>query len=164
MTTQSDRIEKKVLLRAPVDRVWRAVSDAAEFGSWFGVAFEGPFAAGMPIKGKIVPTKADPEVAKTQKPCEGKSFEITIDRIEPKRLFSFRWHPFAVDEKVDYSSEPTTLLVFELKEEDGGTLVTITESGFDHIPLARRAEAFRMNDGGWAAQATLIAKYLANAS
>src|SRR5690242_6528040 len=117
MTTDTDRIEKQILLRAPLERVWRAVSDAREFGTWFGVAFEGPFTPGAHMTGKIVPTKADPEVAKSQKPYEGMPFDITVDRIEPKRLLSFRWHPFAVEKDVDYSAEPTTLVVFELKEE-----------------------------------------------
>jgi uncharacterized protein YndB with AHSA1/START domain len=163
-TRTGDRIEKKVLLRAPIERVWRAVSDAKEFGSWFGVRFEGPFVEGARMNGRIVPTTADAEVAKSQKPYEGKAFEITIDRIEPPRRLSFRWHPFAVDEKVDYSGEPTTLVVFELKEAEGGTLLTVTESGFDGIPLARRAKAFEMNEHGWAAQMTLVEKYLAHAA
>jgi uncharacterized protein YndB with AHSA1/START domain len=164
MSTETDRIEKKILLRAPLDRVWRAVSDAREFGSWFGVKFEGSFAPGTSIKGKIVPTKADREVAKTQKPYEGVAFEFTVDRIEPKRLISFRWHPFAVDPGVDYSSEPTTLIVFELEENANGTLLTITESGFDRIPLARRAKAFTMNEQGWTAQTKLIEKYVTHAA
>ncbi|HEY2510885.1 MAG TPA: SRPBCC family protein [Polyangiaceae bacterium] len=158
---QTDRIEKKTLLRAPLERVWRAVSDAKEFGAWFGVDFDGPFVAGAPLVGKIAPTKADPEVAKSQEPYAGKRFEIVVDRIEPRRLFSFRWHPFAVDPNHDYTSEPMTLVSFELEEADGGTHLTITESGFDRIPLARRAKAFTMNEGGWTAQVTLIGKYLA---
>lgn len=163
-TNVTDRIEKKVLLRAPLARVWRAISDAKEFGSWFGVDFEGAFVAGKPIKGKIVPTKADPEVAKSQEPYAGMKFDFTVDRIEPERLFSFRWHPFAIDTNVDYSHEPTTLVVFQLEPADGGTLLTITESGFDRVPLERRAKAFAMNEQGWTAQARLIEKYLANAA
>jgi uncharacterized protein YndB with AHSA1/START domain len=162
METNTDRIEKKVLLRAPLERVWRAVSDARQFGAWFGVAFDAPFAPGARMIGTIVPTKADEEVAKLQKPYEGRTFEITVDRIEPRRLFSFRWHPFAVDPAVDYSSEPTTLVVFELDEVAGGTSLTITESGFDRIPLARRAQAFTANEGGWTHQAKLIEKYLSH--
>jgi uncharacterized protein YndB with AHSA1/START domain len=164
MGTVTDRIEKQILLRAPLARVWRAVSDAQEFGRWFGVAFDGPFVARQRITGRIVPTTVDAEAAKSQKPYEGKTFEITVDRIEPERLFSFRWHPFAVDASVDYASEPTTLVVFELEEASGGTLLTIRESGFDGIPLARRAKAFTMNEQGWARQVTLIEKYLAHAS
>lgn len=159
-----DRIVKKTLLRATRERVWRAVSDAKEFGAWFGVEFDAPFTAGARMRGKIVPTKADEEVAKLQKPHEGKTFEVTIDRIEPQRLFSFRWHPFAVDPTVDYSSEPTTLVVFEMEQVADGILLTITESGFDRIPLARRAQAFTANEGGWTHQSKLIEKYLSHAA
>jgi len=164
MSTTQDRIEKKVLLRASLERVWRAVSDAKEFGSWFGVDFDGPFAAGTRLTGKIVPTKVDAEIAKAQKPYEGMPFEFEVERIEPMRLLSFRWHPFAIEPGVDYSSEPTTLVVFELKEVADGTLLTVTESGFDQIPLARRAKAFTANEGGWAAQMDLIAKHLATSA
>lgn len=157
----ADRIEKSVTLKAPVARVWRAVSDASEFGRWFGVAFDGPFVAGQRVTGRIVPTTVDPEVAKLQKPHEGKPFEFVVDRIEPMRRISFRWHPFAIDPAVDYSKEPMTLVAFELAEAGGGTRLAITESGFDGIPAARRAEAFAANDGGWAHQARLVEKYLA---
>jgi len=160
MASSTDRIEKKILLHAPRDRVWRAISDSKEFGSWFGAEFDGPFAAGARLSARIVPTKVDPEVAKMQEPHSGKTFEITVDRVEPMRLLSFRWHPFAVEEGVDYSKEPATLVVFELREAEGGTLLTITESGFDRIPLERRAEAFSSNEQGWEAQTTLIEKYL----
>ena len=164
MATSTDRIEKNVFLRAPRDRVWRAVSDSREFGRWFGVAFDGPFVAGRRMAGRVVPTQVDAEVAKTQEAYAGATFECTIETVEPIRLFSFRWHPFAVDPAVDYSGEPTTLVVFELDEAPGGTKLTITETGFDRIPLARRARAFAANEGGWAAQAKLIEKYLALAA
>ena len=164
MGSQTDRIEKTTLLRAPLERVWRAISNAEEFGSWFGVAFDGPFSAGAHMRGKIVPTKADPEVARTQEAYAGATFEVTIDRIEPPRLFSFRWHPFAVDPAADYSSEPTTLVVFQLEPVEGGTRLTITESGFDRVPAARRAKAFEMNEGGWTAQLGLIEKYVTHAT
>jgi uncharacterized protein YndB with AHSA1/START domain len=157
----TDRIEKQILLRAPIERVWRAISDAREFGAWFGVAFDGPFVAGARLTGRIVPTTVDPEVAKLQKPHAGKAFEIVVDRIEPMRRFAFRWHPFAVEPGIDYSTEPMTLVLFELEEAAGGTRLTISETGFDRIPLARRARAFTANDGGWAKQTTLIEKYLA---
>ncbi len=160
MALISDNIKKQVLLHAPIKLVWRAVSDSKEFGSWFGVRFEGPFAAGMPLVGKTVPTNVDPDIAEKQKPYEGSRFEITVDRIEPMRLFSFRWHPYAVDPKADYSKEPTTLIVFELEETQIGTLLTITESGFNGIPLERRAKAFEMDNMGWEAQISLIGKYL----
>lgn len=162
MSPVPDRIEKKVLLRAPLAKVWLAISDARQFGTWFGVEFDGPFVAGARMKGRIVPTKVDPEVAASQEPYTGKPFDFVIDRIEPQRLFSFRWHPFAVDPNVDYSTETPTLVTFELQEVEGGTHLTITESGFDKIPLERRAKAFTMNEGGWSAQAKLIEKYLAH--
>jgi uncharacterized protein YndB with AHSA1/START domain len=161
--SSTDRIRKTTVLRAPVERVWRAVSDAREFGAWFGVEFDDPFTPNTRITGKIVPTQADPEVAKTQAPYAGKSFDFSIEQIEPMRLLSFRWHPYAVDPSVDYSKEPTTLIVFELEAVEGGTRLTITESGFDGIPIARRARAFEMNDQGWTAQLTLVEKYLAHA-
>lgn len=162
MTTMtSDRIEKQVLLHAPRGRVWRALTDAREFGTWFGVKFEAPFKPGSRMRGVITPTAVDPDVAKMQQPYEGLAFEITIDRIEPQKLFSFRWHPFSVEPGVDYSGEPTTLVEFALSEVANGTLLTLTESGFDQIPLERRAKAFTANDDGWTAQMTLIEKYLA---
>ena len=157
----TDRIDKKVLLSAPRARVWKALTDAEEFGTWFGVKFEGPFTPGKPQRGVIVPTKVDAEVAAAQKPYAGMPFEITVDRIEPERLFSFRWHPFAVEPGVDYSQEPTTLIVFTLEDAANGVLLTVTESGFDRIPLARRAKAFTANEGGWTMVMTLIEKYLA---
>jgi uncharacterized protein YndB with AHSA1/START domain len=163
MPTDTDRIQKRVTLRAPLERVWAAISDATEFGSWFGVAFDGPFVPGKPLRGKIVPTKADPEVARTQEAYAGAAFELRVDRVEPMKLFSFRWHPFAIDPKVDYSGEPMTLVTFELERVADGTQLTLTESGFDAVPAARRAKAFEMNDQGWTAQAALIQKYLARA-
>jgi len=164
MSADTDRIQKKVILRAPLERVWNAITDAAQFGAWFGAAFDRPFTAGAPLRGTIAATKVDPEVAKAQAPYVGKPFDIVVDRIEPMRLFSFRWHPYAIDPAVDYTSEPTTLVTFELEGVAGGTQLTITESGFDAIPIERRAKAFEMNDGGWTAQAGLLQKYLAHAS
>jgi uncharacterized protein YndB with AHSA1/START domain len=160
----TDRIEKKIVLRAPRERVWRAIRNAKEFGSWFGVAFDAPFAEGARLTGKIVPTTVDAEVAKMQEPYAGKAFEWTVERIEPMNKISFRWHPYAVEEGIDYSKEPTTLIEFVLTEAEGGTLLTITESGFDRIPLARRAKAFQANEGGWGMQVRLIEKYLGQAS
>jgi uncharacterized protein YndB with AHSA1/START domain len=159
--SDTDRIEKRVLLRAPLDRVWRAISDSKQFGNWFGVEFDGPFVAGTRITATLVPTKVDAEVVKSQKRYEGLRFEFSIERIEPMRHFSYRWHPNAVDPNLDYSKEPTTLVVFELEEVTGGTMLTITESGFDRIPLERRAKAFAGNEQGWTAQTKLIEKYLA---
>lgn len=164
MSSSTDRIEKKVTLKAPLDRVWRALSDAKELGAWFGVDFDEAFEPGKRMVGKMRPTKADPAVAQLQEPYAGMKFEFVLDRIEPKRLFSFRWHPFAIDPNVDYSHEPMTLVVFTLEESAGGTHLTITETGFDALPAHRRAKAFEMNDGGWAMQTTLVANYLAHES
>jgi len=160
----TDRIEKKILLRAPLERVWRALSDAKQFGSWFGVAFDEAFVEGAHLTGKITPTTVDAEVAKMQEPYAGKAFEWTVERIEPMRRISFRWHPYAVEEGVDYSKEPTTRIEFDLADAPGGILLTITESGFNQIPLARRAKAFKANEGGWEMQTRLIEKYLAKTS
>lgn len=164
MTSSTDRIEKQTLLKAPLERVWRAISDAQEFGIWFGVRFDGPFASGTRLTGRMVPTDVDEEVAKTQKPYEDQLFDITVERIEPMRHFSFRWHPYAIEPGMDYSKEPTTLVVFELEETSSGTRLTVTESGFDSIPLDRRAAAFESNEGGWEAQLMLIEKYLARSA
>ena len=164
MANSTDRIEKQVLLRAPRERVWRAVSDAQQFGSWFGVQFDAPFVAGAQLIGRITPTKVDAEIAKAQEPHAGKAFEWSVERVEPMRLISFRWHPFAVEPGFDYSQEPTTLVTFELEEEPDGTKLTISESGFDRIPLERRLKAFAANEQGWEAQSQLIAKYLAGAA
>jgi uncharacterized protein YndB with AHSA1/START domain len=157
----TNRIEKKVLLQARRERVWEAISDSKQFGSWFGVAFDGPFAEGARLRGRIVPTSVDAEVAALQRPYEGKSFEFGVERIEPMNRICFRWHPYAVEPGIDYSREPTTLIVFELTEAVGGILLTIVESGFDQIPLERRAKAFAANEGGWEKQTMLVRKYLA---
>ncbi len=147
----TDRIEKRIVLRAPRARVWRALSNAQEFGSWFGVDFHGAsFAAGATVHGRI-----------TYPGYEHLTMEIAIDRMEPERLFSYRWHPYAVDPQVDYSKEPTTLVVFELQDAPEGTLLTVVESGFDRIPAHRRAEAWRMNDQGWAQQVANIESHVA---
>jgi uncharacterized protein YndB with AHSA1/START domain len=159
----TDRIEKKILLHAPRKRVWRALSDSTEFGSWFGMKFDGPFVPGAKMRAMIVPTTVNAEVAKAQKEYEGLPFEITVEQMEPERLFSFRWHPHAVERGVDYSHEPTTLIVFSLEEVAEGIMLTVTESGFDQIPLARRAKAFTANEQGWGMVVKLIEEYLAHA-
>lgn len=156
----TDRIEKKVFLRASRKRVWHALSDSTEFGTWFGMKFNGPFSPGAKMTGVIFPTAVNAEVAAAQKPYEGKPFEIVIEQMEPERLFSFRWHPFAVDPGVDYSAEPMTLIVFLLQEVENGVMLTVTESGFDQIPLSRRSKAFTANEGGWTMVVKLIEEYL----
>lgn len=157
----TDRIEKQVVLKASRERVWQAISDSIAFGKWFGVEFEGPFIVGTRMTGRIVPTQVDPEVARLQEPHTGKPFQIWVEKIEPMTRFAFRWHPFAIDPSRDYSKEPMTLVTFELSDSANGTCLAITESGFDQIPLERRAQAFQANDGGWTHQTKLIEKYLA---
>lgn len=161
MTTDTDRIQKNIVLRASRERVWRAISDAKQFGTWFGVEFEGNFVVGSPLKGRIVPTKVDADIAKSQEPYAGMPFDIFVERIEPMRVFAFRWHPYAIEPDQEYSKEPTTLVTFVLEDAPGGILLTITESGFDQVPLERRAKAFTDNEQGWTAQTQLIQKYLA---
>jgi uncharacterized protein YndB with AHSA1/START domain len=157
----SDSIVKNVLLQAPLERVWRALTDSREFGSWFGMKIESQFAAGATMRGVIAPTSADSQIALMQTPYVGMAFEIKVEKIEPEHLFSLRWHPFAIDPKADYSAEPMTLIEFVLEQKPEGVLLTVTESGFDQIPLARRAMAFNANSGGWAMQMMLIQKHLA---
>ena len=161
MTIDTDRIQKNIVLRASRERIWRAISDAKQFGTWFGVEFEGDFVVGSHLKGRIVPTKVDADIAKTQEAYSGMAFEIFVERIEPMRVLAFRWHPYAVEPGRAFSTEPTTLVTFVLENAPGGISLTITESGFDQIPLERRAEAFMENEKGWAAQTQLIQKYLA---
>jgi uncharacterized protein YndB with AHSA1/START domain len=148
MTTSTDRIQKQVTLRAAPARVWRALSTAREFGAWFGAELQDELAPGATVRGKV--------------PYQGKELPITfhVERMEPERLLTFRWHPFAIDPSIDYSSEPTTLVELVLEPAPGGTLLTVTETGFDAIPAARRAKAFEMNTGGWAQQLENIAKYV----
>ncbi len=160
MISSTDRIEKELLLGAPLERVWRAISDAAAFGTWFGMELDGPFQPGATIIGRIRPTGVDPVVAQAQQKYAGTAITLVIDRVEPMRLLSYRWHPHALDPKVDYAAEPATLVTFTLEPVDGGTLLRIVESGFDSIPVARRVEAFEANDRGWSMQVRLVEKYL----
>jgi uncharacterized protein YndB with AHSA1/START domain len=151
MNSAPDRIERKLLLRAPRTRVWRALANAEEFGSWFGVAFKVQrFAAGERVQGRV-----------TYPGYEHVIFEILIERVEPESLLSWRWHPAAIEPNVDYSREPTTLVVFELQQVQNGTLLSVVESGFDKVPPARRLEAFRLNTEGWDGQMVNIAKHVA---
>jgi uncharacterized protein YndB with AHSA1/START domain len=146
----TDRIEKEIVLREPRSRVWRALANADEFGAWFGMKLEGSFAPGGRVHGQIT------------LPGHGQvTIEMAIERMDPESRMSYRWHPYAVESGVDYSSEPTTLVEFQLEEVAGGTRLKVVESGFDRIPLARRAEAIRMNDAGWAEELENIARYVA---
>jgi uncharacterized protein YndB with AHSA1/START domain len=156
-----DRIEKEVVLRAPLARVWQAISNADEFGQWFGVRFDGPFVEGAAVTGVITPTTVDEDVARAQEPHAGKSDTWQIVAIEPQRRLAFRWHPYAVESGADDEQEPTTLVEFTLAETDDGVLLRIVESGFDRIPADRRVAAFEGNSEGWAAQTELVRKYLA---
>ena len=145
----TDCIEKTIVLHAPRARVWRALAHADEFGSWFGVALEGAFAPGAHLTGHI-----------TAPGYEHITMGITVERVDPEHLLSYRWHPYAIDPDMDYAHEPTTLVEFRLAEVADGTQLTVVESGFDRIPLARRATALRMNDQGWADQIMHIAHYV----
>jgi uncharacterized protein YndB with AHSA1/START domain len=145
----SNGIEKRVELKAPVSRVWRALTDHREFGEWFRVKLDRPFVPGEVSRGHI-----------THPGYEHLKWEATVQKMEPERLFSFTWHPYAVDPKVDYSAEPATLVEFRLEPKDGGTVLVVIETGFDAIPEHRRIEAFRMNDGGWAQQMTNIKRHV----
>jgi uncharacterized protein YndB with AHSA1/START domain len=149
MASTHDRIEKKVLLRAPKSRVWRALTNADEFGSWFRVKMNSGFAVGKSATGRI-----------TYPGYEHLRFSVEVERMDAERLFSFRWHPYAIDPKIDYSKEPTTLVEFRLEEAPEGTMLTVVESGFDHIPAGRRDEAFRMNSQGWAIQMENVQRYV----
>ncbi|HJZ30711.1 MAG TPA: SRPBCC family protein [Hyphomicrobiaceae bacterium] len=146
----SNSIEKQIDLKAPVARVWRALTDHREFGAWFRVELDGPFAVGRVSRGHI-----------TYPGYEHIKWEVTIEKMEPERLFSFSWHPYAVDPAIDYSKEPTTLVEFRLEPIASGTRLFVTETGFDAIPKERRFEAFRMNEGGWSAQLTNIERHVA---
>ena len=155
----NDRIVKQVMIRAPRSRVWKAVADAKEFGTWFGVKLDGPFVAGKKVSGVIVGTVADPEVAELQKVHNGKQMDLWVEAVEPEKRLALRWHPHAIQEGVDYSQEPTTLIEFQLEEVPGGVIVTVTETGFENIPLSRRATAFEANSGGWDVMVKVLGKY-----
>jgi len=158
------RIEQSIDVKAPRSRVWRALVDPQEFTAWFGIAVDGPFAPGARLRGTLVGTTVDAEVARAQRAHEGVSFDLVIAQVEPERRFSFRWHPGAVDPAIDYAKEPMTLVEFELEEIPQGTRVTVTESGFDAVPLSRRAQAFDGNKEGWRIMMGVLGKHLDHAS
>ena len=147
--TSTDRIEKQNVLKAPRTKVWRALTDAKQFGEWFRVTLEGEFAPGKVSRGKL-----------TFPGYEGLIVDFLVEKIQPEHYFSYRWHPNAHDTKADYSSEPMTLVEFKLAEAPGGTALTIIESGFDKLPANRRAGAFRSNDNGWTSQAQSLVRYV----
>jgi uncharacterized protein YndB with AHSA1/START domain len=144
-----DRIEKRIELKAPVSRVWRALTDYREFGEWFRVKLDGPFVPGQISRGRVI-----------YPGYEHLTWEVTVLKIEHERLFSFTWHPYAIDPKVDYTQEPPTLVEFRLEGTPRGTLLLLTESGFSGIPSGRRLEAFRMNEGGWTEQVKNIERHV----
>jgi uncharacterized protein YndB with AHSA1/START domain len=166
----NDRIEKQVTLRAPVSRVWRAIADAQEFGSWFGFKLDGGFAPGETIRGTFTGAFDEAAIVEAQKKMglrpsklklPGENFVFgTVDRIEPERYFSFRWIPYGIDAEADPEREPTTLVEFRLEAVAEGTRLTIVESGFDRVPAHRRERAFRMNEGGWATQAENLRRHV----
>lgn len=155
----SDKIVKIATLKAPLAKVWNAISDSAAFGTWFGMTIHGSFVEGQTVSAAIAKTQVDDEIAKEQEPYVGMRCDLMIERIVPLKLLAFRWHPGADPDTGP--NAPTTLVTFELEELAGGTRLTITESGFEALPLERRAKAFAENEGGWEAQLGLIAKYLA---
>jgi uncharacterized protein YndB with AHSA1/START domain len=149
MSTSTDRIEKQIVLKAPLQRVWRALTDSGEFGEWFRVKLTRPFVAGKRITGPIL-----------HKGYEHITWDVTIEQMVPEKLFSWRWRPHAIDPDKDYSQEPTTLVVFELSEVPGGTLLKVTESGFDGVPIERRETAYRGNTEGWSIQVANVERYV----
>jgi uncharacterized protein YndB with AHSA1/START domain len=148
--TVSDRIEREIVLRAPLDRVWQALTDARQFGQWFGVELSGAFAPGGRVTAKVTGDK-----------FTGLSFDIFVQHMEPERLFSWRWYPHAVESGIDYSREPTTLVEFHLEAADGGTRLRVVESGFDQVSPSRRLDAYRGNEEGWTIQMANIERYVA---
>ena len=149
----TDRIEKETDLKAPVSKVWRALTDSREFGEWFQVKMDGPFVAGKEAHGQL-----------THPGYEHLRMTVVVQKIEPERYFSYTWHPYAIDPKVDYSKETPTLVEFTLEKSAKGTLLKVTESGFDKVPAERRLEAFRMNENGWAQQLKNIESHVAGRS
>lgn len=152
-TKMSNKIEKKIDLKAPISRVWKALTDYKQFGQWFCVKIESPFVVGQPACGYL-----------TYPGYENLRWEVQVKQMETERLFSYTWHPYAVDPSVDYSSETPTLVEFRLEEISGGTRLTVTESGFDKIPDHRRIDAMRMNEGGWEEQMQNIEKYVSSST
>jgi uncharacterized protein YndB with AHSA1/START domain len=148
--SDTDRIEKEIVLRAPKSKIWSALTDAEQFGTWFRAKLDGAFVPGQHTTGNV-----------TYPGYEHLRFDVLVERIEPEHYFSLRWHPAAIDPKHDYSDEPTTLVEFRLEEVAGGTKLTIVESGFDRLPPARRDHAFRSNDSGWTEQLHNIEAHVA---
>ncbi len=145
----TNQIRKQIDLNAPLDRVWNALTDYKEFGTWFGAKLESPFVEGEPTLGQNL-----------HPGYEHVSFRIVIKDIKPQTLFSYYWHPYSVDTNVDYSHETPTLVEFTLEPLDNGTRLVVLESGFDNVPASRRDEAFRMHEKGWSAQLVNIERHV----
>lgn len=168
-----DRIEKHIVLQAPVSRVWRALTDAEEFGAWFGVELDGPFLEGREVRGTFTFSLDEAEIVEFQKSLgvspsgvkmpEPHSLFGVVERIEPEHYFSYRWHPYGLDAEADLPNEPMTLVEFRLDAVPEGTRLTVTESGFERVPAHRRLRAFRMNDDGWASQLENVARHVSGA-
>jgi uncharacterized protein YndB with AHSA1/START domain len=149
----TNRIDKRIEVKAPVSRVWRALTDYQQFGEWFCAKMDGPFLPGQVVRGVT-----------TYPGHEGHQFDVVVQKIEPERLFSFTWHPYAVDTKIDYSKEPPTLVEFKLEQTEDGTVILLSESGFEKVPESRRLEAFRKNDEGWTEMIESLANYVTKGS
>jgi uncharacterized protein YndB with AHSA1/START domain len=145
----SNRIEKTIELNVTIGRVWKAITDHREFGEWFRVQLDGPFVPGEVSSGHM-----------TYPGFEHVRWEATVKRMDEPDLFSFTWKPYAIAPDVDYSGETPTLVEFRLEPTSSGTRLTVTETGFENVPADRRAEAFRMNDGGWAEQVRNVKAYV----
>ena len=148
--TRQNQIQKTIVIKAPRKKVWQALADSKEFGKWFGASIQDSFKPGTPARGKI-----------TSKGNEHLNMEMTIDRIVPEQVISWRWHPAAIDPSIDYSQEPTTLVQFTLEDQDGGTKLSMVETGFESLPPSRRDTALKMNDEGWSTQMKNIDRYVA---
>jgi uncharacterized protein YndB with AHSA1/START domain len=149
----SSRIERSIPITAPRERVWRALTNAEEFGAWFGADLSGQsFSPGVRTRGPM-----------TMPGCEGLFFDAVTERIEPQELLSFHWHPYSGEPVPDYTGEEPTLVTFTLKDGPGkGVLLTVVESGFDKVPAHRRRKAFEMHEEGWAFQLPNVARHAGN--
>lgn len=156
----NDRITKQAVLPAPRERVWHAIADAENFGTWFGAEFDGPFEAGRQLNGRIKPTRMDPEIAKVQAPHTGTPFIFRVGEMESHRRFTFRWHPYPLAKAEDPEREPMTTITFALEDADKGTRVTLTETGFDQLEPSRRDAAYEANERGWEHQLDLLRKFV----
>lgn len=148
MTNQQNSIERQIEIKAPVAKVWEALTDAKLFGQWFKVELHSPFVAGQTTKGRNVSKGFEMDM------------EFIVKEIKPKSYFAYAWTPFPMDRNFDYSKEEPTLVEFFLESSAVGTVLKVKESGFNKVTASRRAEAFKMHTGGWEAQLKNIEKFL----